>query len=92
MSEREEVRPPWVVYPGIDVTSGFFRQGEGDTYMGWSFNPYFASLTEEEQQAYLKKWNVPDEWKLDRLSIKAERLQRLQGTATSSALHLGGHR
>lgn len=64
MSEREEVRPPWIVYPGHDFGEGFFRQGEGNTWMEYIWSPYWDSLNEEEQEAYLKRWNVPEGWSL----------------------------
>ena len=62
MPEQKEEEPPWVVYPEHELGEGFFKQGEGNTFMAYTWEPYWASLNEEQQEAYLKRWNVPDSW------------------------------
>ncbi|MGI4829809.1 MAG: hypothetical protein ACRYFU_16685, partial [Janthinobacterium lividum] len=63
MAERKEIKPPWVEYPGIGPADGIWRQGVGESFLSDAWEPYYKSLSEPEQEAYLQRWNVPDEWK-----------------------------
>lgn len=40
MPEQKEEEPPWVVYPEHELGEGFFKQGEGNTFM-----PTLGNLT-----------------------------------------------
>lgn len=62
MAERNEIAPPWVEYPGVEAGSMFWREGLGESFLFDVWYPYYNSLTEPEQDAYLKRWNVPEDW------------------------------
>lgn len=57
----QEVKPPWIVYPGILPGDIFWRFG-GEAYMQYAFLPYLQSLNEKEKAEYLKRWHVPEDW------------------------------
>jgi hypothetical protein len=59
--EKKEITPPWVQYPGYGPGDTFWRQ-TGEVFMAVVWEPYYESLSEEEQQAYLERWKVPQEW------------------------------
>jgi hypothetical protein len=56
-----EIRPPWIEYPGFPSYDFFWRQtGEAWKYYVWE--PYYESLTPEQQAEYLAYWRVPQDW------------------------------
>jgi hypothetical protein len=59
--KQEEVQPPWVAYPGYGPGDTFWRQ-TGEAFMALVWEPYYEALSEEEKDAYLKRWQVPQEW------------------------------
>lgn len=59
---RTEIRPPWAEYPGYTPADTFWRQA-GEPWLKTVWQPYFDSLNESEQAAYLKRWNVPEVWR-----------------------------
>jgi hypothetical protein len=59
----EEVKPPWIKYPGYSPGDSFWRQ-TGEAWLSLIWRPYWDSLGSEEQDAYLKRWKVPQEWSL----------------------------
>jgi len=60
-AEREEIPPPWVEYPAYGPGDTFWRQ-TGEPFMALVWEPYYTSLSEAEQEAYLVRWKVPEEW------------------------------
>jgi hypothetical protein len=58
----EDIKPPWVVYPGYPPGDGFWRQA-GETWLTLVWRPYWESLSPEEQRGYLVRWHVPNEWR-----------------------------
>ena len=56
-----EVRPPWVEFPGIPPHEFFWREA-GEPWRAYIWQTYYSSLSEEEQIAYLKRWQVPEDW------------------------------
>lgn len=62
MAELNEIAPPWIEYPGYGPSDMFWRQGYGDSFMRYQWDPFYESLPEPEQDAYLKRWNVPEDW------------------------------
>lgn len=58
----EEVLPPWVAYPGIPSWDFFWREA-GQNWRTLVWEPYYNGLSELEQSEYLRRWNVPDDWK-----------------------------
>ena len=61
-NRSSELIPPWIKYPGYAPGDGFWRQS-GEAWLKDAWQPYFDSLTEEEQAEYLKQWNVPEDWR-----------------------------
>lgn len=57
-----EFLPPWIKYPGYAPGDGFWRQS-GEAWLNDVWQPYFDSLTEEDQAEYLRRWNVPENWR-----------------------------
>jgi len=58
----EEIQPPWIKYPGYGPGDGFWRQS-GEAWLKDVWQPYFDSLSEELQRAYLMRWKVPQDWR-----------------------------
>jgi hypothetical protein len=56
-----EIKPPWVAYPEYGPGDTFWRQ-TGEPFMALVWEPYYESLSQEEKDAYLKRWQVPEEW------------------------------
>ncbi len=61
-AERVEIPPPWIEYPGYGPGDMFWRQ-TGEPFFLLVWKPYYESLSEAEKQAYLARWNVPEEWR-----------------------------
>ena len=61
MPKIEEVKPPWIMYPGYPPADGFWRQG-GEIWFHHVWRPYWDALLPEEQKKYLKLWKVPHDW------------------------------
>lgn len=59
---REEIEPPWIAYPGYPPGDFFWRDA-GEPWVHYVWKPYWDSLTREEQEAYLQRWNAPEEWR-----------------------------
>lgn len=57
-----EVRPPWVVYPEYFPGHTFWRQA-GQPYLAYTWEPFWNSLSSEEQSAFLDKWDAPEDWR-----------------------------
>ena len=60
-AEGKEIPPPWVEYPGYGPGDTFWRQ-TGEPFLSLVWQPYYESLGEAEKEAYLKQWNVPQDW------------------------------
>lgn len=56
-----EVRPPWIVYPGIPPGDIFWRFG-GESYMHTVFQAHWKSLTDQNKKEYLERWEATGEW------------------------------
>lgn len=61
MDQNGEVEPPWVEFPGHPPGDIFWRQ-EGSIWFAYVWKPYWDSLKAEEQETYLKRWDVPADW------------------------------
>ena len=59
---REEVQPPWVVYPGVGPEEFFWREA-GEPWKTQIWEPYYNALNEEAQAEYLARWSVPQNWR-----------------------------
>lgn len=60
-TESKEVSPPWIAYPGFPPGDFFWRDA-GQPWFAYVWEPYWKSLTTQEQQAYLDKWTVQEDW------------------------------
>lgn len=60
-AEPKEIQPPWVEYPGYGPGDPFWRQ-TGEPFFTLVWRPFYDSLNEAEQTAYLIRWNVPEQW------------------------------
>jgi len=58
-----EIDPPWVKYPNYPPADTFWRQA-GEPWFTLVWEPYWKSLTSEEQATYLSRWSVPEIWRL----------------------------
>lgn len=58
----EEIEPPWIKHPEYLPGEVFWRQ-EGQIWFDYVWRPYYNSLSKEEQEKYMQRWNVPEEWK-----------------------------
>jgi hypothetical protein len=58
-----EVPPPWSEYPGFPPGDMFWREA-GQPWLVYVWEPFWKSLTPERQQDYLRRWNVPDVWRM----------------------------
>jgi hypothetical protein len=47
---------------GYGPGDGFWRQS-GEAWIKEVWEPYYGSLSEAAQNEYLRRWNVPDDWR-----------------------------
>lgn len=59
---REQISPPWIVYPDFPPGDPFWRQS-GEKWFKYIWKPYWESLSFVEQEEYLIYWKVPDAWR-----------------------------
>jgi len=59
----DEVPPPWVMHPGYPPADAFWRQS-GEAWFTYVWRPYWETLTPLQQEEYLERWKVPQEWSL----------------------------
>jgi hypothetical protein len=60
-----EIRPPWIEFPGI-IPGDFFWREAGEYWFHDVWRPYWESLSPVEKEEYLARWQVPEDWKIDR--------------------------
>jgi hypothetical protein len=60
--DNNSLIPPWIKYPRYGPADGFWRQS-GESWLKDIWEPFFRSLTDDQQNEYLTAWNVPDEWR-----------------------------
>jgi len=58
-----EIEPPWVTYAGQEPWWGGWRQGFSEGWYLQVWRPFWKRLSEEEQLAYVNKWETPPEWR-----------------------------
>ncbi len=56
-----EIRPPWIEYPDYPPYDTFWRQS-GQLWFKYLWEPYWHNLSAEQQEKYLRRWNVPQMW------------------------------
>jgi len=61
--EESEVVPPWIYIPDSPPWESTWKQGNGEGWLDSVWRPFWTKLSDEEQIAYLKKWNPPPEWR-----------------------------
>jgi len=61
--KNEEVLPPWVKFPGYHPFDFFWREA-GQAWLVYIWEPFWKKLSPEEQNDYLKRYDVPEEWQL----------------------------
>lgn len=57
-----EIKPPWIEYPGYPPGDGFWRQS-GEAWFAYVWEPFWNKLTDQEQRDYLNRLNAPVEWR-----------------------------
>jgi hypothetical protein len=57
-----DIMPPWVVVLGSDPADFFWREA-GEPWRTLVWEPYYNSLTPDQQKAYLEHWKVPAVWR-----------------------------
>jgi hypothetical protein len=62
-NDRIEISPPWVEYPGFPPGDFFWREA-GEPWLTQVWEPYWKSLSPEQLEEYLQRWNVPDAWRM----------------------------
>lgn len=55
------IDPPWIKYP-IYPPGDFFWREAGEPWFIYVWEPFWKSLTLEEQKEYLSQYEVPEEW------------------------------
>lgn len=63
LSQAGEVPPPWRAFPTYSPASSGWRQGNGESWMGRAWRPFWTSLPEAERADYLNRWAAPAEWR-----------------------------
>lgn len=48
--------------PNYSPEDIFWRQG-GEAWFFYCWLPYWKSLSDEQKQQYLERWNVPEAWR-----------------------------
>lgn len=59
---KYDFEPPWIKFPGFPPYDGFWRQA-GEYWLAYEWVPYWESLTEDEKEDYLVRWQVPEVWR-----------------------------
>ncbi len=62
MNLKGDIFPPWIVYPGIDSTSGYWRQGNGEGILSEIWRPFWKNLSPTEKKDYIEKWKPNQDW------------------------------
>lgn len=58
-----EIPPPWVKHPAFPPGDFFWRDA-GEPWLKEVWEPYWNSLSAEGREEYLKRWKVPDNWRM----------------------------
>lgn len=56
-----EIKPPWLECPEFPPYDTFWRQS-GEFWLKYIWEPYWNSLSDEQKEIYLQKWQVPKVW------------------------------
>ncbi len=57
-----DIFPPWIVYPGIESHSGYWRQGVGENMISNIWRPFWKNLSLTERKEYIEKWKPNQDW------------------------------
>jgi hypothetical protein len=57
----DEIRPPWLEYPGSEPTWSGWRQGLSEAWLLSVWLPFWRGLTDNDRSRYLQRWPPPDE-------------------------------
>ncbi len=79
----DEVPPPWVESPGYPPADIFWRQS-GQYWFAYVWEPFWNTLNVDEKEDYLKRWNVPDVWRMYSIQINSEFAKWLESTDNES--------
>jgi hypothetical protein len=60
-NQPAEIPPPWIKYPGYGPGDGFWRQS-GEAWFKDVWEPFYLSLSDQQQKEYLARWNAPPDW------------------------------
>ena len=59
----EELEPPWISFPDSDPLTLWVSWRYGNHWLDTIWKPFWHSMDEDQQAAYLEKWQPPsDEW------------------------------
>ena len=59
----EEMLPPWLQYPEIQLGSMGWRMGPGEEYW-YQFVDWYGRLNEGEREGYKARYPKPESWKV----------------------------
>jgi hypothetical protein len=59
---EKEITPPWVMFPEVPPGDFFWREA-GEPWLTEVWEPYWRSLSAVNQEEYLVRWKVPDNWR-----------------------------
>jgi protein-tyrosine-phosphatase/N-acetylglutamate synthase-like GNAT family acetyltransferase len=62
LARREELAPPWVVFPEIPRRSIGWRMGGGEWYL-WTWSRWWQRLDAGTRAAYRTRWEPPEDWR-----------------------------
>jgi hypothetical protein len=59
---ENELKAPWILYPGIDIQDMFWRMGKGEDYLMRFYN-YFEGLADREKVIFKLTNPTPYNWR-----------------------------
>jgi len=59
----EEIKPPWVIWPGEEPWWGGWSQGDAEPWLLDVWLPFWSKLGRGEKLAYLEKWSASPDWR-----------------------------
>jgi protein-tyrosine-phosphatase/N-acetylglutamate synthase-like GNAT family acetyltransferase len=62
LARRDELAPPWIVFPEIPRRSIGWRMGGGEWYL-WTWSRWWQRLDGDARAAYRTRWESPEDWR-----------------------------
>lgn len=59
-----EPTPFWIVFPSLETLDAI-TQGPEEAYLDLEWLPFWSGLDDAAKDAYLERWNTPQEWRTE---------------------------